>query len=114
MLPNSSTTTYDVNVVQHFICDSTNQDILECLSLNRIKTILNTFNHSICEKTENHTNIIKKINDIFNDDYTTTELLNDFYHIKYHHKIDENNIEFNKIFKYLTNSNVIRCDSTCH
>eukprot|EP01084_Bolivina_argentea_P118194 209759_1 len=85
------------------------QNILKCASLNRIKIILDTFKSTMSDTIENQSTFIRQINNVFNNDYTKSKLLHDFYHIKYYHHVDANNNEFDKIFHYLTKKNV-KCD----
>eukprot|EP01084_Bolivina_argentea_P112622 200854_1 len=83
-----------------YICQQTDQDVLQCPSLINIKNILTSFNMHIDKKNQNHSNLIDTINHIFNDNYTKSKLMNDFYHIKHDHNVDENNGH-------------IICDMTC-
>eukprot|EP01084_Bolivina_argentea_P077118 139817_1 len=87
-------------------CFCNQKDILACPSTTRIIKIIKTFNHTVFEN-------IEEINNLFYDGYTTSGILNDFYHLKYLHKVDEDNNEFHKIFEHLNSSNDIICNPKC-
>eukprot|EP01084_Bolivina_argentea_P139884 246025_1 len=73
-----------------------------CKSAQRIKAII------AVQKQE--------IDELFNDDYTVLNLLNDFNHIKYSHNINDSVYAFNLLFEFLTNNNdnLTKCDiNTC-
>eukprot|EP01084_Bolivina_argentea_P075185 136319_1 len=79
-------------------CDD-NKDIEDCDAAKRIKQILTKYNEQqsvgsfINTKMESGT-------------YDNTKLLDDFFHIKYHHKVNTDNNAFNKMYKYI----MIECD----
>eukprot|EP01084_Bolivina_argentea_P003496 6570_1 len=87
-------------------------DVLQCLSVKRIKIILNTFNKTQSNKQQNNQNIMNWIKIIFTqNEYNNTNLLDDFYHIKYEHQIDGDDSEFAKVHNYLL---VSQCNiNTC-
>eukprot|EP01084_Bolivina_argentea_P116377 206790_1 len=58
-----------------------------------------------CSSTHNIAQVLRKVNpfgciEILNN----TTLLNDFNHIKYHHKVDDDDSKFHKMWKYLSNN----------
>eukprot|EP01083_Nonionella_stella_P159508 520392_1 len=85
-------------------CEISQQGVLKCQAINRIRTILHGFNDNPLHKDphENESNLMNKFALIFIDNhYTNTSLLNDFHHIKYAHHADDNDDAFSKIHEYL-------------
>eukprot|EP01084_Bolivina_argentea_P299303 515905_1 len=86
-----------------------NQDSVKCPSFSRISNILNTFQYDAINTRE-----YQQINSMFKDGkYTESQLLNDFNHLKFDHNIDNNDIQFSKLFQHLKHNYDIRCDLTC-
>eukprot|EP01084_Bolivina_argentea_P159100 277112_1 len=88
----------------------------QCISANRIKTLLNEQNNIIDNKQSMYDSQLQiKFNKLINSvQYSDVELLNDFYHIKYEHHVDDNNDEFNLFYKYLLDvDDVFQCDFNC-
>eukprot|EP01084_Bolivina_argentea_P034777 64414_1 len=92
-------------------------NVLNCKSLQRIKIILIKWNKitqsTIVNECKDELDIL--IRDIFHDNnYTMTQLLNDFNHIKYDHYVDENDLVFGEVFQYFTKGVDIICNPrTC-
>eukprot|EP01084_Bolivina_argentea_P183834 317163_1 len=79
-------------------------NLLTCVSVKRIKYIL-------CKSNFNNTNSIHTIHNVFvKYAYTNTKLIDDFNHIKYNHYVDDNNLQFAKMYNYFTNGNHNMCD----
>eukprot|EP01084_Bolivina_argentea_P073349 133109_1 len=72
----------------------------------------------MCESTKRIKHTLDKLNasngniyDFFaKNNYTSTILLNDFNHIKYHHHVEDNDSHFAKIFTYITEEDNQICD----
>eukprot|EP01084_Bolivina_argentea_P077878 141328_1 len=80
---------------------SCNQDdISQCLSVQRIRIILNKFNKIIQIQTHAYDKYSTLMDNIFTNHYSNTDLLNDFHHIKYGHKADDDDVQFNKIYTF--------------
>eukprot|EP01083_Nonionella_stella_P213362 769620_1 len=78
------------------------QNTLKCQAINRIQLILHEFNDYSLHKDRhvNQSNLMDKFESIFiNNRYTNTSLLNDFHHIKYMHRADDNNEVFSKLYE---------------
>eukprot|EP01084_Bolivina_argentea_P125444 222259_1 len=89
------------------VCDE--KDVIKCKSMKRIEFILNLF-----KQVNNSNENIQYLQCIFRKNkYSNTDLINDFYHIKYDHDIDNNNQQFEKIYKYIINNIEIICDGDC-
>eukprot|EP01084_Bolivina_argentea_P080021 144992_1 len=96
-------------------------NILSCNSTKRMKIILDKY-HSILNNKESTSYSIEKhmnqlINNLENGKYCNQQLLTDFQHIKQHHKVQENQSEYNKLYKYLTSTsskcNLKHCQNNC-
>eukprot|EP01083_Nonionella_stella_P277452 943177_1 len=82
-------------------CMLSQQRTLKCKAMNRIKIILNEFDHG---------NFKKMFSSIFaNNNYTNSSLLRDFNHIKYTHQADDDDYEFANIFDYITDGIQTHC-----
>eukprot|EP01084_Bolivina_argentea_P077879 141329_1 len=76
-------------------------EISQCLSAQRIQIILNKFNNIIQIQTPTYDQYSTLIENVFTSKhYSNTDLLNDFHHIKYDHKADNNDIQFNQIYTF--------------
>eukprot|EP01084_Bolivina_argentea_P314722 545132_1 len=90
----------------HVIEDATDtkqcqkDDILQCPSTKRIKSILNKFDKYVENNISNECKdkFYKLIKKTFNanDNTSYTQLVNDFNHIKYYHNADDNKLVFAK------------------
>eukprot|EP01084_Bolivina_argentea_P024824 46218_1 len=99
----------------------TDKDILQCHCAKRIRLILSQYSNII-----NDTNNIKntKSDDIINDEvnlfmntklgngsYSNTKLLNDFLHLKQFHHTNNDHKQFEIMYNYLTENNIVKpCD----
>eukprot|EP01084_Bolivina_argentea_P112043 199848_1 len=77
--------------------ECTTDNVENCKCLQRIKSVL------VECGTQLNINTLKNNN-------TPCSLLNDFFHIKYHHKIHKNDIQFDKTYSFLTKDTKIKCD----
>eukprot|EP01084_Bolivina_argentea_P249619 417956_1 len=80
----------------------------ECVHANRIKHILQQYDQIISDKTDKsdqqlQNDINKLVNNISvsNGPYSNVQMLNDFYHIKYDHNINDNANQFESFYNYL-------------
>eukprot|EP01084_Bolivina_argentea_P219381 372099_1 len=93
--------------VSHIFQDTshcTSIDISQCACVGRIKIVLSKFMAKQIELTS-------LLNELFiNNKYTNTKLLNDFHHIKYHHKTDDDDKQFDKIHAYIKDDATMKCD----
>eukprot|EP01083_Nonionella_stella_P213363 769621_1 len=82
-------------------CETSPQNVLKCPAINRIRIILHEFNLNLLHKDQHDEyNLMDKLAPIFFDNrYTNTSLLNDFHHIKYMHRADDNNEVFSKLYE---------------
>eukprot|EP01084_Bolivina_argentea_P023767 44394_1 len=93
-------------------CHSYN--ILQCDSAERIRIILSEYNNIINDKDKTSENILKQevnllINKtLTNKQYSNTKLLNDFIHLKQFHNINNDNNQFEIMYNYLTENNIIK------
>eukprot|EP01084_Bolivina_argentea_P257421 433695_1 len=92
-------------------CQEVNIDA--CTSVKRIAIILGTFNQIIDNKNDEFE---KMINHLFvNNNYTNTQLLNDFHHIKYDHAVDFDEYKFADVYNYMNrNTDKICPMKRCH
>eukprot|EP01084_Bolivina_argentea_P124077 219891_1 len=97
--------------------DECNNEFSRCNSARNIKSTLQKYNKVISDKHDtSERSISNKLyeivnNKLFNGDYSDTKLLNDFYHIKYNHHVNDNTDNFNSFCKYLSDdNNVLACD----
>eukprot|EP01084_Bolivina_argentea_P123230 218384_1 len=93
----------------------TYNDVLQCKSVQRLKSILNQFHKIINSKNHDQQHVGSKFSMILNDvksGYNNTHLLNDFNHVKYgiNHHVEEDNQQFEKIYNYMTNNGKTICD----
>eukprot|EP01084_Bolivina_argentea_P077880 141330_1 len=89
-------------------------DISQCLSAQRIRIILNKFNKIIQIQTHAYDEYSTLIENIFTgNDYSNTDFLNDFHHIKYSHKADDDDIQFNKIYTFFIEDIKDICKKQC-
>eukprot|EP01083_Nonionella_stella_P089635 250175_1 len=94
-------------------CEIPQQDILKCQAIRRIKIILHDFNNNPSQKDrhENESTLMNQFASIFvSNCYTNTSLLNDFHHIKYVHRADDNDEAFSKIHEYFIDDIIIEHD----
>eukprot|EP01083_Nonionella_stella_P200706 734775_1 len=94
-------------------CEIPQQDILKCQAIRRIKIILHDFNNNPSQKDrhENESTLMNQFASIFvSNCYTNTSLLNDFHHIKYVHRADDNDEAFSKIHEYFIDGIDTVCD----
>eukprot|EP01084_Bolivina_argentea_P156657 273015_1 len=93
-------------------------DISSCAFVERIKNLLNKFNAIIEDSTENKIDdaLLQLINDTFiKNDYSRTQLINDFHHIKYDHYADSDDYKFAAIYNYITSNTSNICQfKRCH
>eukprot|EP01084_Bolivina_argentea_P038011 70279_1 len=89
----------------------------KCEPAKRIKIVLTRYNRIICDKKEKSEHILQnETNELMNNispigEYTHKDLINDFYHIKYGHDVNENPIRFDLFYEYLfSGDNVLQCD----
>eukprot|EP01084_Bolivina_argentea_P215526 365916_1 len=112
--------THKLNVhneaIEGMLC---NQDFTQCDAALNIKSVLEEYNKIINDKNEKSeyqmsTAIEELINKkLFNGSYSNVKLLNDFFHLKYNHNINDNAKQFNKFYKFLSNYNdTLSCDTT--
>eukprot|EP01084_Bolivina_argentea_P264922 448923_1 len=110
-------TTHSLNLFnnnRHQLCQQ--DDVLKCNSVERIKIVIVKFNEAINDfdqqtKHQNSKGLLQIIDEIFiQNNYTHTDLLNDYHHIKYFHNADNNDNIFAKIYEYCTNHIQIACN----
>eukprot|EP01083_Nonionella_stella_P108569 315880_1 len=91
----------------------------QCRTAQRIKSILQSYNKIILNKTlksdaqlQNETNDLV-INLLGDEQYSIVELLNNFYHIKYDHNVNNDPHQFNLFYYYLFDNemNTLQCDT---
>eukprot|EP01084_Bolivina_argentea_P034776 64413_1 len=88
-------------------------NVLQCDSIKRIKLILNRF------QQHSNDNCIDMLIDIFiKNNYTNSDLLNDFHHVKTDHNIENDYAKFAEISKYIItkdshHKNMYCCAETC-
>eukprot|EP01084_Bolivina_argentea_P056856 103978_1 len=90
---------------------------IDCSSTSRIKLVLDKYsniishkNHKTLNQLQHETNKLIH-NTICNGYYSHVQLLNDFYHVKYDHKVNDDKNEFNLLHKYLLDDdNILNCD----
>eukprot|EP01084_Bolivina_argentea_P306560 529756_1 len=88
-----------------------------CTSAIRIKTILNKHNRISSDKKAQQHDLKNQISNVMknmllsNSQYSTLDLMNDFFHIKYNHNSNDDPNQFNLFYAYLfDNDNVLKCD----
>eukprot|EP01084_Bolivina_argentea_P259534 437928_1 len=93
---------------------------VQCPQSMRIKLILQKYNKIVSYKDKTEIELEREThslisNLLLNEDYSNVKLLNDFYHIKYVHDVNDNIDQFNLFYKYLFDGdNVLHCDvSNC-
>eukprot|EP01084_Bolivina_argentea_P276940 472647_1 len=95
-----------------------NQIFPECKSAQNIKAVLKEYNKIVAEKESSPFALAKKMNEYinhkcFNERYSTVQLLNDFFHIKYEHNTNDNANQFNTFHNFLSNyEDALLCDIT--
>eukprot|EP01084_Bolivina_argentea_P154158 268764_1 len=107
-------------------CISEQNDISQCISAQRIKIILTKFHEIVDTNNTNKSNNLTKknnsndvfiqlVNEIFlQNNYSNTQLVDDYHHIQDHHQVDDDET-FDKIFQYFTNNMTTQCDiQKCH
>eukprot|EP01084_Bolivina_argentea_P104873 187762_1 len=85
---------------------------VECKVANRVKNVMLQFNKIT------HANNDKSVDELGKESitagnikYDNVTLLNDFYHIKYQHHVNDNPNKFQIFYEYLfDNDNVLQCD----
>eukprot|EP01084_Bolivina_argentea_P077003 139597_1 len=101
------------------VCDSS--DFTKCPSAHRIKLLLSEYDKIIddtsqIEEIDIQTKTNKLVNNLLSDkdiNYSNVhvKLMNDFYHIKYNHNINDDRTQFDEFHQYLTdNKNKLTCD----
>eukprot|EP01084_Bolivina_argentea_P250383 419457_1 len=85
------------------------EDVTQCESMKRIQMVLEQSTSST-NNNENKEQSLIKIESVINDNYTTTHLMNDYNHIKYHHKVDNNANEFAKVYSYFKQNTHVICN----
>eukprot|EP01084_Bolivina_argentea_P107829 192761_1 len=95
-------------MTQQLKCD---KSFSQCINSNRIKLVLQRYDKIIDNKSDNAEQQILQ-NDLINNILpSNVELLNDFYHIKYDHNINDNTSQFNSFYQYLfDHKDVLKCD----
>eukprot|EP01084_Bolivina_argentea_P147848 258630_1 len=93
-----------------------------CAHSNRIKLILKAYNKIISDKNnkiDNYNTLQQEVETVINNmssdtSYSNVELLNDLYHIKYNHSVNDDPNQFNLFFQYLfDHDGVSKCDISC-
>eukprot|EP01084_Bolivina_argentea_P215529 365925_1 len=97
-----------------------NQKYSTCHCAQNVKSALEEYNKIIGRKNEqSEYELSIKIHELINikllnGHYSNTKLLNDFFHLKYNHHINDNMNEFNLFYEFLSNyDNVLACDIIC-
>eukprot|EP01084_Bolivina_argentea_P185614 320075_1 len=90
-------------------CDTS---FAQCVHSTRIKLVLQAYDKIISEKTDkSNQQLQNEIHDMINASYSNLQLLNDFYHIKYTHNINDDANQFDCFHKYLfDNEDTLKCD----
>eukprot|EP01084_Bolivina_argentea_P305114 527088_1 len=87
------------------------KDILKCNCAKRIRSILNEYGNIVKDKHSKSENLIQKDIDLLinnklgNGKYSNTQLLNDFFHLKQFHDINNDNKQFEIMYNYLIENN---------
>eukprot|EP01084_Bolivina_argentea_P094804 170477_1 len=94
-----------------------NKKFIQCNAAIRIKSVLHQYNRITSAKKDQtiydlEIQTVKLISNILgNGEYSNVKLLNDFYHIKYDHSINEDTKQFDLFYKFLfDHDNVLKCD----
>eukprot|EP01084_Bolivina_argentea_P144491 253490_1 len=96
-----------------------NCNLDECNSVHRVKFILERYSKIISDhdqKTKSVHQFYNEANQLINSvlsngQYSNQDLLNDFFHIKYDHNVNEDSNQFHLFHKYLfLSDNISRCD----
>eukprot|EP01084_Bolivina_argentea_P037699 69709_1 len=79
----------------------------ECESSQKIQIILKKYHKIIMDNTNDNNQFtqLQNIGSLFDDEYSHLCLLNDFYHVKYNHFVNDDARNFNSFFTFLTNDN---------
>eukprot|EP01083_Nonionella_stella_P039014 106088_1 len=95
-----------------------NHEFQQCPDAQRLKLILERYNKIILDKTHKSneqlqnetTNLIANL--LVEEPYSVVKLLNNFYHIKYVHNVNNDPSQFNLFYDYLfdNQTNVLKCD----
>eukprot|EP01084_Bolivina_argentea_P104019 186302_1 len=86
-----------------------NTDVTKCESIKRIQMVLNVSTLST-NNNENKEIPVTKLESFINDKYTIIQLVNDYDHIKYGHKVDNDDNEFAKVYAYFTQNTLTICN----
>eukprot|EP01084_Bolivina_argentea_P262475 443875_1 len=93
------------------------KNILKCHSAKRIRVILSQYSNILADKNTTPNNFIQKNidslinNKLGNAKYSNTKLLDDFLHLKQFHDINNDNKQFEMMYNYLIENNVVNtCD----
>eukprot|EP01084_Bolivina_argentea_P185615 320076_1 len=95
-----------------------NATFSQCIHSIRIKLVLERYDNIISDKTDKSDQQLQnEINDLINNitsskaSYSNVQMLNDFYHIKYTHNINDDANQFDCFHKYLfDNEDTLKCD----
>eukprot|EP01084_Bolivina_argentea_P315948 547549_1 len=88
-----------------------NKSFAQCTHANRIKVMLQRYGKIISDKIDKSD---QQLQNETNDLIDNVQILNDFYHIKYDHNINDSAVQFDLFHKYLFGSeHVLRCDISC-
>eukprot|EP01084_Bolivina_argentea_P264051 447149_1 len=104
--------------MNHFENNRCHTPFTQCIHSTRIKLILERYNNIISDKTDKSDQQLQnEVNDMINNiipadvSYSNVQLINDFYHIKYDHNINDDLNQLCSFHKYLfDNEDVLKCD----
>eukprot|EP01084_Bolivina_argentea_P028639 53200_1 len=97
-----------------------NHKYSECASAVNIKSVLQKYFLLINDKTIPTDDLPHEIDELIekkmlNGKYSNIKLVNDFYHLKYNHDMNNNANEFDSFYQFvvMSNENIISCDINC-
>eukprot|EP01084_Bolivina_argentea_P035324 65540_1 len=100
----------------NLLCD---QKFTKCISADNIKSVLEQYNKIITDKNQKSeyqvANTIDELinTKIWNGNYSNVKMLNDFFHLKYNHNINDSATQFNEFYKFLSDyDDTLSCDAT--
>ena len=93
----------------------------KCLSCQKVKAVLLKYQNISESKDESHLSVSIKmkvtnsdgdaLGDVFTENYSVVDLLNDYHHIIHQHAVDEDPIQFDKCYDFMVNTDPsIICD----
>eukprot|EP01084_Bolivina_argentea_P215527 365923_1 len=94
-----------------------NKSFSQCSSALNLKSVVVEYNKIICDQNvSSEFEIANKINELINNkllngNYSNIKLINDFFHLKYDHKLNDDNNKFNSFYRFISNDEeFLLCD----